>query len=124
VRNVNVAVEERGDEVVFLHRIVPGGTDRSYGLHVARLAGVPAAVIERARRILADLETRSPDLKPRGETPAAGATQPEPAQQALFPRAGAAILDEIAALDPDATAPLDALLLLKQYRDRLVDPRS
>jgi DNA mismatch repair protein MutS len=119
VRNVNVAVQERGDDVVFLHRIVAGGTDRSYGLHVARLAGVPAAVIERARRILADLETRSPDLKPRGEATPAGAPAAEPAQQALFPRAGAAILDEIAALDPDATAPLDALLLLKQFRERL-----
>ena len=119
VRNVNVAVQERGDDVVFLHRIVAGGTDRSYGLHVARLAGVPAAVIERARRILADLETRSPDLKPRGEAAPAGAPAAEPAQQALFPRAGAAILDEIAALDPDAIAPLDALLLLKQLRDRL-----
>jgi DNA mismatch repair protein MutS len=121
VRNVNVAVQERGDDVVFLHRIVAGGTDRSYGLHVARLAGVPAAVIERARRILADLETRSPDLKPRGEAAPAGAPAAEPAQQALFPRAGAAILDEFAALDPDAIAPLDALLLLKQLRDRLAD---
>jgi len=119
VRNVNVAVQERGDEVVFLHRIVPGGTDRSYGLHVARLAGVPAAVIERARRILADLEARAPDLKPHGDAAPAGAAAAEPAQQALFPRAGAAILDEIAALDPDETAPLDALLLLKQFRDRL-----
>ena len=119
VRNVNVAVQERGDEVVFLHRIVPGGTDRSYGLHVARLAGVPAAVVERARRILADLETRSPDLKPRGDSAPAGSTAAEPAQQALFPRAGAAILEELAALDPESTAPLDALLLLKQFRDRL-----
>ena len=124
VRNVNVAVQERGDDVVFLHRIVAGGTDRSYGLHVARLAGVPGAVIERARRILADLETRSPDLKPRGEATPAGAQAAEPAQQALFPRAGAAILDEIAALDPDATAPLDALLLLKQFRERLSGPEG
>jgi DNA mismatch repair protein MutS len=71
VRNLNVAVQERGDDVVFLHRIVPGGTDRSYGLHVARLAGVPPAVIERARRILHDLETRSPDLRPADRSSAA-----------------------------------------------------
>jgi DNA mismatch repair protein MutS len=119
VRNLNVAVQERGDDVVFLHRIVPGGTDRSYGLHVARLAGVPPAVIERARRILSDLETRSPDLRPRGDQPPAGAAEPEPVQAALFPRAGAAVLDELAALDPDVVAPLDALLLVKQWKDRL-----
>jgi DNA mismatch repair protein MutS len=119
VRNVNVAVQERGDDVVFLHRIVPGGTDRSYGLHVARLAGVPRAVIDRARRILADLETRSPDLRPRGEEPPAGTDAPEPLQAVLFPRAGAAVLDELAALDPDVVAPLDALLLIKQWRGRL-----
>jgi DNA mismatch repair protein MutS len=124
VRNVNVAVEERGDDVVFLHRIVPGGTDRSYGLHVARLAGVPPAVIERARRILADLETRSPDLRPRGDEPPAGATAPGPVQAALFPRAGAAVLDELLAVDPDVVAPLDALLLVKQWKERLAAGRG
>jgi DNA mismatch repair protein MutS len=124
VRNLNVAVQERGDDVVFLHRIVPGGTDRSYGLHVARLAGVPPAVIERARRILHDLETRSPDLRPRGEQVPAGAAAPEPVQAALFPRAGAAVLGELAALDPDLVAPLDALLLVKQWKERLVGRES
>jgi DNA mismatch repair protein MutS len=120
VRNLNVAVQERGDDVVFMHRIVPGGTDRSYGLHVARLAGVPPDVIERARRILGDLETRSPDLRPRGDETPAGAAEPEPLQTALFPRAGAAVLHELAAVDPDVVAPMDALLLVKQWRERLV----
>jgi DNA mismatch repair protein MutS len=119
VRNVNVAVHESGEDVVFLHRIVPGGTDKSYGLHVARLAGVPRVVIERARRILADLETRSPDLKPGPDEPPAGAEEPEPMQKPLFPRAGAAVLDEIAALDPDLVAPLDALVMLKAMQERL-----
>ena len=62
VRNVNVAVKEWGDSIVFQHKIVPGGTDRSYGLHVARLAGVPGAVTERARQILGDLEQSAPDV--------------------------------------------------------------
>lgn len=56
LRNANVAVRESGGEIVFLHRIVPGGADQSYGIHVARLAGVPAAVLERSREILAFLE--------------------------------------------------------------------
>ena len=58
VFNLNVAVEEWGEEVVFLHRILEGGTDRSYGIHVARLAGLPRTVVARARDVLADLETR------------------------------------------------------------------
>jgi DNA mismatch repair protein MutS len=59
VANVNVAVREWGDEITFLYRIVPGGADRSYGIHVARLAGVPREVIDRAKVILALLESRS-----------------------------------------------------------------
>ncbi|HSV73617.1 MAG TPA: DNA mismatch repair protein MutS [Chthonomonadales bacterium] len=59
VRNYRVAVKERGDSVIWLHRLVPGGTDRSYGLHVARMAGVPPEVVERARQILVALERQS-----------------------------------------------------------------
>jgi DNA mismatch repair protein MutS len=56
-RNMNVAVRETGDRVVFLHRLEPGGTDRSYGVHVAQLAGLPDAVVRRAREVLAKLES-------------------------------------------------------------------
>ena len=56
VRNYNVAVAEQGDSVVFLHKIVPGGADRSYGIHVAQLAGLPRPVVTRAQEILAELE--------------------------------------------------------------------
>jgi DNA mismatch repair protein MutS len=119
VRNVNVSVKEWGDEIVFLHKIVPGGTDRSYGLHVARLAGVPRAVIERAGRILSDLEQRSPDLRPGPKDVAAGANAPEPRQEALFPRPVAAILDELRAVDPDLVSPMEALLMLKRFVERL-----
>ena len=55
MRNLNVAVREWEDQVVFLHRIVEGGTDRSYGIHVARLAGVPSPVLDRARQLLSEL---------------------------------------------------------------------
>ncbi len=119
VRNVNVAVKEWGDDIRFLHKIVAGGTDRSYGLHVARLAGVPAPVIERARRILADLESRSPDLKPGPSEPAAGATEPDPTQTSLFPRPVTAVMEELARLDPDLVTPLDALLLLRRFHAHL-----
>lgn len=119
VRNVNVAVKEWGDEIVFQHRIVPGGTDRSYGLHVARLAGVPSPVLDRAAKVLTDLEQRSPDLRPGPKDAPAGASEPAPMQESLFPKPAAAILKEIQGLEPDAIAPLDALLLLKKYREAL-----
>ncbi|HEX5011327.1 MAG TPA: DNA mismatch repair protein MutS [Planctomycetota bacterium] len=119
VRNVNVAVHEEGEDIVFLHRIVPGGTDRSYGLHVARLAGVPQPVIARAQRILHDLEQRAPDLRPAAGEPPAGAAEAPPVTEPLFPRPGAAVLDELAGLDTDAIAPLDALLLVRQWQERL-----
>src|SRR5207248_9439128 len=65
LRNANVAVREDEGEVVFLHRIVPGGADQSYGIHVARLAGVPAPILDRARAILAFLEKQhGPDPGP------------------------------------------------------------
>ena len=119
VRNVNVAVKEWGDEIVFLHKIIPGATDRSYGLHVAGLAGVPAEVITRARRILHDLEQRSPDLKPRGSEAPAGASEPEPVAPSLFPKPAASVLDEIGALDPDCVTPMEALLLLRRFHAAL-----
>jgi DNA mismatch repair protein MutS len=119
VRNVNVSVREWGDEIAFLHKIVPGGTDRSYGLHVARLAGVPAPVIERARRILGDLEQRSPDLRPGPKESVAGGEEPEPLQEHLFPRPAAAILRELSELDPDLVSPMEALVLLRKFCERM-----
>ena len=80
-RNLNVAVRETGDRVVFLHRLEPGGTDRSYGIHVAQLAGLPDAVVRRAREVLAQLE---------GEhrvVPGAPEPAPDPGQLALFAEA-------------------------------------
>ena len=114
VTNLNVAVREWGDEVVFLRKIREGGTDRSYGVHVARIAGVPREVISRAREILAQLEAR-------GGTPVAP-TPPRPIperQLSLFAPPPHPILDEIREADPDRMTPLDALLLLKGWRERL-----
>ncbi len=118
--NANVAVREWGDEIVFLHKIVEGGTDRSYGIHVARLAGVPREVLERARAILADLERDEAGLAERilGGASAPRAAAGGPVQLGLFaPRS--AIEEEIAALDLDRLAPLDALLKLRELRRRL-----
>jgi DNA mismatch repair protein MutS len=104
-RNLNVAVQEAGGTVVFLHRLEAGGTDRSYGIHVAELAGLPAGVVERARQVLHRLE---------GEhrvVPGAPAAAANPEQLALFTplAAPSPALDELRALDVDQLTPIEAL---------------
>ena len=112
VRNYNVAVREVGEEVLFLHRLQPGGADRSYGIEVGRLAGLPASVIARARALLRLLEGE--DLaaalaRPIGVTVA---TKDAPAQLGLFAAEPHPLLEQLAALDPNQMTPLDALARL------------
>jgi DNA mismatch repair protein MutS len=117
--NRNVAVREWGDEIVFLHKIVEGGTDRSYGIHVARLAGVPADVLTRARGILVDLERDEEGLARRilAQGPVASGA---PVQLGLFP-ARSPVEERIASLDLDRLAPLDALLELRALQRAVQD---
>ena len=118
VRNQSVAVTEQEGRVVFLHRIVDGGADRSYGIHVAELAGMPSPVIERAREVLKSLEesSRHSPVKrsaaaPQPQLPLLGASpQPSDVEAAL------------AALDLDALTPLQALTHLYELKARLVKP--
>jgi DNA mismatch repair protein MutS len=123
VCNLNVAVREWNDEIVFLHKIVAGGTDRSYGIHVARLAGVPNDVIERARRILSDIEKDSEDLAPRiarGLARARSAAAADATLQLdLFKSPRSAIEKELAKIDLDRLTPIEALLLLRELKSLL-----
>ena len=128
VSNRNVAVREWGDEIVFLHKIVEGGTDRSYGIQVARLAGVPDELIARAKEILHDVEAEEDDLveriasHPGGASLAADAPAPaasSPGQLDLFAHAPSAVERELAQLDTDQLTPIDALLTLKRLREML-----
>ncbi|MDD5557927.1 MAG: DNA mismatch repair protein MutS [bacterium] len=121
VKNYNVAVREWNDEIIFLRKIVPGGTDKSYGIHVARLAGLPRKVIERAKDILNTLEegcVREERL-PRPEGAPAGGPQ----QLGLFEARPDPLAEEIRALDPDRMTPLEALAVLKRLKDRCHGPR-
>jgi len=109
VRNYNVAVSEADNKVVFLHKIIAGGADRSYGIHVAQLAGLPPPVIQRANEIMAELEKTS------GR---AVKIDPQAAQQAaLFPETSP-LLDEIKNLDVNALSPIEALNKLFEWQKK------
>src|SRR5262249_52288729 len=83
LRNYNVLVREWQDEIVFLHQIAPGSADKSYGIHVARLAGVPEEVLDRAQEVLTELETRH--LEAKGQPgPSRRRRREPPAQPSLF----------------------------------------
>jgi DNA mismatch repair protein MutS len=112
-RNLNVAVRETGDTVVFLHRLESGGTDRSYGIHVAGLAGLPASVVARAREMLTTLEGEHRVVAGAPPPP------PDPGQLMLFgAEARHPVVDEIRALDLDAMTPLEALNRLAELQRR------
>ena len=120
VKNLNVAVREWQDEVVFLHKIVEGAADKSYGIHVARLAGVPREVVERSKDILAQLEDEHLDahgrakIARRGEKRSSGQIQ-----LTLFGPSDHPLLDDVREVDLDQTTPLAALQLIKKWQETL-----
>jgi DNA mismatch repair protein MutS len=117
VQNLNVAVKEWDDNIVFLHRIVPGGADRSYGIHVARLAGIPHCVNQRAQEILVQLE--ADHINHRGDSKI---TPPKrkndaPIQLTLFDFGTHPVVEKLRQLDIQSTTPLQALQLLQQWQN-------
>jgi DNA mismatch repair protein MutS len=109
VRNFHVAVREWNDEIIFLHKVRPGGTDRSYGIQVARVAGLPAPVIARAKALLAELEAagqRTADAQ-------------DAEQLGLFAPPRDPLLDELAALDLAHLTPIEALNLLAKWQGQV-----
>jgi DNA mismatch repair protein MutS len=107
VRNHRVEVLEEGETVRFLHRVVPGGADRSYGIHVAALAGLPSGVIARAREVLAELERQRPLEPPDQQLGLPMEMAPDPLRQ------------ELAEIQPETLSPLEALQKLYELRSRL-----
>jgi DNA mismatch repair protein MutS len=108
VKNFNVAVAEEDGKVIFLRRIIPGGTDKSYGIHVAQLAGLPRSVIHRAEEVLSGLES-----KRHGNGLQVKEHQP---QQLSLLASSSPILDELAQLEVDAMTPLEALTRLYELK--------
>jgi len=115
VRNYNVAVSEADGKVIFLHKIIPGGADRSYGIHVGQLAGLPRPVIQRAGEILHQLEASS------GKAVKINTNTPR--QMALFPETNP-LLDELKSIDLNSITPIEALTRLYDWRRRFVEKKS
>lgn len=119
VRNFNIAVREWNDDIIFLHKLVPGGTNRSYGIQVARLAGVPRPVIERAKAILRRIEREGHVRlgKKDAEQPAVPAALP--LQLDLFAGEEQDVLEELRRVDIDRLTPLEAMNLLHRLQEKL-----
>lgn len=117
VVNLNVLVREWNDEVHFLHRIVPGAADRSYGIHVARLAGLPPPVLDRARQVLALLEAGRLDRVEES------VTEESTPQLELFEPPEAEWLQELESINPEQLTPLEALSLLDRLRQKYLGKR-
>jgi DNA mismatch repair protein MutS len=118
VCNMHVSVREWNDEIVFLHKLVEGGTDRSWGIHVARIAGVPRPVIERAKQVLADVEKDAEDLAPKLSR-SAKAKRDDAQQLSLFTPPSSAVETELSKLDVDRITPIEALMILRDLRSKL-----
>jgi DNA mismatch repair protein MutS len=112
VINYHVAAREFRDEIIFLHKIVAGRSDRSYGIQVARLAGLPRSVVERAAEILRSLE--QDELQRGGRPSLTGAAPPQQHQLGLFQTAVEThpVVQQLRDLDVDRVTPLEALNLL------------
>jgi len=117
VKNFNVAVREWAGEVVFLHKIVPGGTDKSYGIHVAKLAGIPKSILNRSREILEELESTF-SREATGEHLSKLKTK-EPDKDLLFVQQHKSVLDKLSSIDIDNLTPIEAINLLNQIKKEI-----
>jgi len=114
--NVHVAVQEAADRIVFLRKIVAGSTDKSYGIHVARLAGLPQSVLKRAHEVLHKLEEKDLDSPPAPEEQLSflSATDPSPREAALE-----GLAEKVQKLDLNTTTPLEALKKIQEWKEHL-----
>jgi DNA mismatch repair protein MutS len=115
VRNFNVAVKEERGEVIFLRKIIPGGVDRSYGIHVAKLAGLPRSVVHRAQEVLDELETENGKQSQTGRKN----HKKETVQQMPLFVEKSPVLEELSKLDIDSLTPLEALTKLYELQNKI-----
>jgi len=119
VKNYNIAAKKRKDGVIFLRKVVPGGADESYGIEVAKLAGVPEPVIRRARDILKELESGAGRGGP-GASSMCSAGSPAPTDQvSLLDLGAAAVAEELRGITVETLTPIEALNLLYELKQKL-----
>jgi DNA mismatch repair protein MutS len=116
VKNYNVSVREWNEKIVFLHKIIAGAADRSYGIHVARLAGVPEWVNRRAEQILENLES---GRTAENETSSAASRKSGEFQMTLFEITDHPLIDKIKRIEPDHMTPINALEMLHAWKKEL-----
>jgi len=117
VKNFNVAVTEEAGEVIFLYKIVPGGVDKSYGIHVAKLAGLPKSVVHRAREVLVELEEDSGKVMAKRSAKARRRPKEMPQQLPLLGQKSP-LLEELEKLDIDSLSPLEAITKLYELQQK------
>ncbi|NLN60148.1 MAG: DNA mismatch repair protein MutS [Deltaproteobacteria bacterium] len=122
VRNYNIAVKEWGNRIIFLRKIIEGGTNRSYGIQVARIAGVDDAVIDRAGEILNNLETAELDVTGKPRFAREKTAGPPVGQLSLFADERELLIEELQSLDIANLTPLEALVWVGKWRDKLKQP--
>jgi len=115
VKNFNVAVTEEGGRVIFLYKIVPGGVDKSYGIHVAQLAGLPKPVVQRANEILKEMEEGSSNKTTARERPG---RKKETARQTSFFGPKSPVAEELERLDINSLTPLEAINKLYELQKK------
>ena len=119
VKNYNIAVKEWNDEIIFLRKLVEGATNRSYGIQVARLAGIPGEVINRSKKILYRIENKEQDLTDALSNKETGKNGPQ--QMALFGKKDHFFVEKLSKLDISKITPLEALNYLNELRDKAKD---
>jgi len=119
VKNVHVSVKETPSEIIFLRRVEPGCADKSYGIEVARLAGLPRSVIERAREVLKKHEQSEHQLSETLTPGAEEASRSNGRQEVLFTALDRAVLDALRDADLDELKPIDALNLLARLKQQI-----
>jgi len=117
VRNLNVAVKEERGNVVFLYKIVPGAADKSYGIHVAKLAGVPSSVVRRSQEILNELEKSHSNVPASGKTKGGRKFSVGTMQFSLFGAENHPVIEDLRDIDVDDLKPMDALQLLAKWKE-------
>nr|MDJ0666855.1 DNA mismatch repair protein MutS [Desulfobacterales bacterium] len=118
-KNYHIAVKEWNDDIIFLRKLVEGGTNRSYGIQVARLAGIPPGVVKRAKTLLVDIENDALNPTTRDGGAGSGASDRGQVQLGLFPTPTDELLDQVRHVDIAQTTPLEALQLLSEMQSKI-----